>query len=97
MELVKKPFSPEFKEQAVNKVNSGQTMSDTAREMGISYQLLRTWVLAASGVNEPVPTAANSALAADEELFQLKVENARLRREIDILRKAAAYFAREIL
>lgn len=97
MELVRKPFSPEFKEQAVNKVNSGQTMSDTAREMGISYQLLRTWVLAANGVNEVVPTAANSTLAADDELFQLKVENARLRRENDILRKAAAYFAREIL
>ncbi len=97
MELVKKPFSPEFKEQAVNKVNSGQTMSDTAREMGISYQLLRTWVLAANGVSESASTSSNSTIASDDALFQLKVEIARLRRENDILRKAAAYFAREIL
>jgi len=97
MEPEKKSFTTEFKMEAVAKVLAGKTIADASRELGISYQLLRNWVVAANPPTESVALKLEDSQVNTVELFRLREELARLRRENDIIRKAAAYFARDIL
>ncbi len=81
-------YKPEFKEQAVKQaLSSGESIAQTARNLGINENTLHTWVSKysahASSSNEP----------AFEELKRLRKENNQLRQERDLLKKAAAYFA----
>ena len=64
-----------------------------ARELGVRVGQLRTWRLefekeAVTGIAKPDRSAA-------EDVEQLRRENAKLKMEIEILKKAAIYFARE--
>jgi transposase len=95
----RKHFTPEFKEAAVRRAASGDaTVLDVARELGIRSDRLREWIARAQG-RRPRPRPAGGASAAplslDEEVRQLRREVAQLREERDILKKAAAFFARE--
>jgi transposase len=89
-------FSREFKIQAVRLVlERGVSMAQAARDLDVHVSVLRTWVRehranpahAFPGVGQQTPEAA--------EVTQLKREVARLKMERDILKKAAAYFAKE--
>lgn len=97
MEPEKKPFTTEFKTQAVAMVLAGKTIADASRELGISYQLLRSWMISAIPLTESAAPKIEDSKTNPDELFRLREELARLRRENDIIRKAAAYFARDIL
>jgi transposase len=72
---------------------------DVARELGIRAEMLRQWIRQAAG--QPGRPArdvfpGNGKLSSqDEELRRLRREVARLTEERDILKKAAAFFARE--
>jgi transposase len=95
----RKHFTPEFKQAAVRRAASGDaTMLEVARELGIRTDRLREWIAQAQSgrprARRP-PEASAPALSLDEEVRQLRRENARLREERDILKKAAAFFARE--
>jgi transposase-like protein len=75
-------------------VNSDQSISQTARELGVHETTLHGWV------NRYYPKAKRLAKKATEddsaeELRCLRRENARLKQERDILKKAAAFFASE--
>jgi transposase len=88
-------YSSEFKESAVKLVlNSDQPLSATARELGVNKNTLHTWVSKYSKPVEGQQTRTDDHLY--EELKRLKKENIRLKEERDILKKAAAYFAKEI-
>lgn len=95
----RKHFSPEFKEAAVRRAASGDaTVVEVARELGIRPDRLREWMsLAQGGRRRPRPGGGGPAapLSLDDEVHQLRRENAQLREERDILKKAAAFFARE--
>ena len=95
----RKHFTPEFKEAAVRRAASGDaTVLDVARELGIRTDRLREWMAQAQGRSRrPRPAGGASAAppSLDEEVRQLRRENAQLREERDILKKAAAFFARE--
>ena len=81
-------FSDEFKAEVVRQVQtSGRPASEIARELGINVNLLYRWrsVVEAQTPREDVAIA--------EELGRLRKENARLRREKEILEKATAIFA----
>ncbi len=86
-------YPPEFKAEAVRLVHgSDKSLSTLAKDLGVADQTLRNWVLQAetdSGVRE--------GLTSDErgELHQLRREVRTLRQEREILKKAAAFFARE--
>jgi transposase len=92
----RKHYSRDFKLSAARLiVDQGYTYKKAAERLGVSSWTLRDWVrkFRAEGilapVGEPVPEA--------EELKQLRKDNYQLRLENEILKKAAAYFAKESL
>jgi len=90
---VRRKFTDEFKEGAVKLVTEqGYKISDAARNLGIHATQLRRWVKGKSPDATPVTT---STVQLQAELKQLRRENERLRMEREILKKAAAFFAKE--
>lgn len=91
-------FSREYKQEAVRLVSErGVAMAQAARDLGLHINSLRKWVRehradpqhAFPGEGQQKPEAA--------ELTRLRREVSTLRMERDILKKAAAYFAKESL
>ncbi|WP_030926677.1 transposase [Streptosporangium amethystogenes] len=88
-------FGDEFKRDAVRLVRAtGRTCADVARELGMNRETLRTWVRAAEA--EDSESGAGLAKAERDELARLRKRVAELEIEKEILRKAAAYFAKEM-
>jgi transposase len=91
-------YPPEFRREAVELVKTaGRSQADVARSLGINVQTLSGWVIADRDAQ--ARAADPTALSDDErdELKRLRKENASLREDREILRKAAAYFARETM
>lgn len=89
-------YPPEFRREAVELVNSsGRSRAEVARSLGISDSTLSNWVNAERDRRER--NADPNALTESEqaELRRLRKENAQQAMDMEILRKAAAYFARE--
>lgn len=93
---VRARYTLEFKQEAVRLVVGGQSISGVARSLGIADQTVHNWLKAdASGrLREATGKPVN---AEQMEIARLKGELARTRMERDILKKAAAYFAKESL
>lgn len=92
----RKRYSDEFKAAAVEQVVAQRhTVSEVAKRLGVGYDSLRLWVDRAkyNGEKSIIPTD----LPAEQRVRELEKENARLRMERDILKKAAAWFAKETL
>jgi transposase-like protein len=89
-------YTLEFKLEAVRLVKGGQAAAVTAKVLGMPKQTLENWVrLNAKG---QLQGAGDKPVSAEQmELARLRAENARLKMERDILKKATAYFAREAL
>ena len=96
MKIPKHAYTTEFKELAVKRVKDGQSVGLVCRELGLSDQTLRNWIkVAAEG---KLRGAGSKEVTPEEmELSWLRVENLRLKRENEILKKATAYFARDVL
>ena len=87
------PYPLEFRDRMIDLVRGGRSPEDLAREFEPSAQAIRNWVAQAdrdAGRRE-------DGLTTDErtELQRLRRENATLREEREILKKAAAWFAKE--
>jgi len=84
----------EFKLEAVRLAGVGdKTKAKVARELGIRVNQLRQWRLdfeAEERNGVPRPELAT----AEQDIGKLRQENARLREEVEILKKAAIYFAK---
>ena len=89
----RRDFTEAFKVQAVRLVReSGKTVSAVARELDLTESALRQWVRDAE--REARRTGALSS-GERKELEQLRREVQTLRMERDILKKAAAFFAKD--
>ena len=86
-------YPPEYKERMVELVRAGRSPGSLAREFEPSEQTIRNWVRQAD-LDEGLRSDGLTT-EARKELRELKRENKRLRTERDILKKAAAWFARE--
>ena len=91
-----KRYPAEFKRDAVELVRSSpqRTVAEIAAELGVSDQSLRKWM---DQARIDAGGDRGGALTTDErdELRRLRREVVELRKEKEILRKAAAYFAAE--
>ena len=86
-------YPPEFRAEAVRLYReSGQSLSAVSKDLGVSLESLRSWVNQAK-----VDSGEKDGLTTEEraELTRLRRDNRTLRMERDLLKKAAAFFARE--
>jgi transposase len=96
MKISRSAYTAEFKELAVKRVKTGESIAATAQELGMSDQTLRNWIKAV--VTGKLNGAGSKAVTAEDmELSRLRAENAKLKRENEIIKKAAAYFAKDVL
>jgi transposase len=88
-------YPEEFRRDAVALVKASpeRTVAEIARELGVNHETLRQWVKAADRRQDR--EAVGLGRAEFEELKRLRKENAELKLEKEILRKAAQYFAKE--
>ncbi len=91
----RRSFTPEFKADAVKLVKDGDgVIGPVAKELDLTETALRDWVKRDKLNARKEPQAALTT-AEREELVRLRRDNKRLLMERDILKKAAAFFARE--
>ena len=94
----RRTYTPEFKAEAVKLVTEqGYSVAEAARSLGIHETLLRSWKQALEAKGPDAFPGQGKFPALEEELRRLRAENKRLLAERDILKKAAAFFAREAL
>jgi len=87
------PYPPEFKAEAVHlATSSGHTLSRVSRDLGISTETLRSWIR-----QTDVDAGRVEGLTSEErsELTVLRRRVRTLEIEREILKKAAAFFAKE--
>jgi transposase len=87
------PYPAEFRRQIVDLVRAGRTPESLAQEFEPTAQSIRNWVAQAD--RDEGRRSDGLSSAEREELTKLRGENRRLRQEREILKKAAAWFARE--
>jgi transposase len=96
----RKPFTREFKVEAVRLLEEGKKpAAELARELGIRRNQLYKWKEATDthgGTAFPGHGRRSASGPAAEEIVRLKSELAKLKEENEILKKAAAFFAREL-
>jgi len=89
----RRQFDEEFRSQAVRLVlDDGKTIAAVARDLDLTASALRSWVLQARADRTKGRTGLTTA--EREELARLRKEVRELRTERDILKKAAAFFAK---
>ncbi len=90
-------YSSQFKQDAVKlAVESDQSVAQTARDLGVNANTLYTWITKFHQL-EPSTIKDSGDKNPYDELKRLRREVSRLKEERNILKKAAAYFAKNSL
>lgn len=89
--MSKSNFSEEFKRDAVRQITErGYPVAEVSQRLGVSQHSLYEWKKKFS------PASGTQGNDQAEEIRRLKKELARMTEERDILKKAAAYFAKDV-
>jgi transposase len=92
----RRTFTSEFKTEAVKLVTEkGYSFAEAARSLGLNENLIRNWKQALETNGDQAFPGQGKLTPVEEELRRLRAENKRLLAERDILKKAAAFFAKE--
>lgn len=87
-------YTAEFKLSAVKMITDQKlSVAEAARRLDVGENLLREWRKAFLAKGDAASPGHGHPAPADGEVQRLRAENARLRAERDLLKKAAAYFA----
>ena len=95
--MQRRKFSREFKLESVNLVSDrGVSFTQAARDLDININMLRRWAKELGSDPKHAFPGLGQMKPEQQEIDRLRKEVARLKAERDILKKAAAYFAREV-
>lgn len=89
-------YSNEFKEEAVKRVLSGVPASQVAREIGVNVNSLYTWKIRYMKHPEQPFVGSGKLRDADNELRKLHQQVKDLQQENEFLKKASAFFAKNL-
>lgn len=93
----RKQFTKEFKEGAARLVTEqGRKIADAAKSLGVSPWTLSRWVRAAKSEGDEAFRGRGQRSAEQQQIYDLQQKVKQLEEERAILKKAAAYFARDI-
>jgi len=93
--MSKKQYDPAYKMEVCQAIESGSaTVAAMSRETGIPENTLHVWVKRYREHKEKSFVGSGHILAENQEMVRLKKENRELKEENEILKKAAAYFAK---
>lgn len=92
-----KRYEDTFKQEAIRlALSGGKSIAQTAKDLGIKESLLYSWISQARKSKTPIQSDEfKNASELIDELNRLRKENSRLKEEREILKKAAAFFAKE--
>ena len=93
----RRTFNAEFKLQVVQMIREqGLSVMEVCRDLKLGETAVRRWL--AQGDGEPAgrPGIGKPRTAEHQRIRQLEAENKQLRGDVDILKKASAFFAREL-
>ncbi len=92
----RRTYTLEFKQEAVRLVTEeGMSHADVGRDLGIDRSTIRAWCMKAEGGTLGRKAVPAKPASLEEEVARLRRENRILREEREILKKAAAFFAKE--
>ena len=94
---IRAKYASEFKHEAVRMAEAKGSIAGVARDLGVPEQTLFNWVKAAREGRLPTVGTGRAVSAEQMELARLRVELSQARMEVEILKKAAAYFAKAAL
>lgn len=83
----KRTYTDEFKEMITELVSSGKAVKEISSEYSINESVIRRWV------RERKEISIDNETITIKEMKELKKQNAKLREEVEILKKAMAIFA----
>ena len=95
MPTPKPPYPAAFRQQMVELVRAGRSVSDLAREFGCNASSIHAWMKAAGGLDGSGATSGDAPLSMNErqELIELRRRFKQVQQERDILAKATAWLA----
>jgi transposase len=95
---IRSQYTLEYKLEAVRQVKAGQSIAVTARVLGIAKTTPRAWVSAHDkGKLEGAGDQPTVITPEQMELARMRAQISRLKMELEIAKKAAAYFAQDVL
>ena len=90
-------FTAEFKREAIKLVTEqGLTMAEASRKLDVATKSLRTWIEQQERGQLKASLGASKLTADQQRIRELETENRQLRTDNDLLKKASAFFAREL-
>lgn len=96
-QIPSKQYTEEFKREAVRLVvEQGLSASEVGRRLDVPNQSISNWVRQWRKPSDGNAPPASSISELQAELAKVRAENARLKLDKEILKKAAAYFAKEL-
>ena len=93
----RREFDASFKLEVVRMVkDQGLSVSDVCRTMGLGETAIRRWIKQYESELNGQPGIGKPLTVEQQRIRQLEAENGQLRMDNDILKKASAFFAREL-
>ena len=97
MARMRRKFDTSFKLEVVKMIkDQGLTVAEVCRSMDLGDTAVRTWVQQYEAELQGKPGAGKPLTAEQQRIRQLEAENRSLRQDVEILKKASAFFAREL-
>ena len=93
----RRTFNAEFKLQVVQMIREqGLSVGDVCRDMKFGETAVRRWLTQADEEAAGRPGIGKPLTTEQQRIRRLEAENKQLRGDVDILKKASAFFAREL-